>query len=145
VKALAAVLLIGGLALLGGCAEEPTGDPEVDAYSVQVGQCTGPISVGEADRLTVLDCAGEHNWEAFAQTTLDAAKYPGNAKVTEEAGVFCEAAFADFVGIKVNKSSYSLTFLQPTEVTWEAGDRDVLCLAGKASGEITGSLEGLKK
>jgi hypothetical protein len=145
VKSLPVICLIGALALLGGCAEEPVGDPEVDAYSVQLGQCTGPISVGEEDRLTVLDCATEHYWEAFAQTALDAEKYPGNAKVTEEAGVFCEAAFADFVGVKVNKSNYSLTFLQPTEETWEAGDRDVLCLAGSAGGQVTGSLEGLKK
>jgi hypothetical protein len=132
---------------LSGCAESLPGAPTgtVDAYSVTIGDCTGPISSGVADRLELIDCAAEHNWEAFAATKLDPEKYPGNPALTRTAGEYCEAAFADFVGAKINKSKYDLTFLLPTDDTWAAGDREVVCLAGSASKQLTGSLEGIGK
>ncbi|MDR1711013.1 MAG: septum formation family protein [Propionibacteriaceae bacterium] len=128
---------------LAACAEPEADSNVVDAYSLQLGQCTGEIPAGGADRLTLLDCAGEHSWEAFAQTEATGAKFPGNAELTKDAGEFCEAAFEEFTGVKVSKSKYALTYLEPTEETWAAGDRAITCLAGKASGGVVGSLESV--
>jgi hypothetical protein len=134
--------------LLAGCAGQGLATPTtgtVDAYSVSIGECTGPIPSGLTDRLELIDCAEEHNWEAFTATTLESKKYPGSPALTRTAGEFCETAFADFVGVKVTKSKYDLTFLLPTDETWAAGDREVICLAGSAGKMVTGSLEGIKK
>jgi hypothetical protein len=142
--------LLAGFAalLLAGCAGQGLATPTtgtVDAYSVAIGECTGPIPTGVTDRLELIACADEHNWEAFTATTLESEKYPGSPALTRTAGEFCEKAFADFVGVKVTKSKYDLTFLLPTDETWAAGDREVVCLAGSASKMTAGSLEGSKK
>ena len=142
------------IVVLAGCATAPgprgpegqvTARATVDTYSLRVGDCTGPIPAGSADRFTLIPCGDKHNWEAFARMTLNDDAYPGAKTVSERAGAFCEDAFAAFVGVKRSKSAYELTSLQPTQATWDNfGDREILCLAGRSTGTVTGSLEGIE-
>jgi len=140
--------------VLAGCAATPgprdssgqvTARATVDTYSLQVGDCTGPIPAGAVDRFVLIPCSDKHNWEAFARTTMDDGAFPGTTAVADRASSFCGDAFTTFVGVKRSKSAYELTSLQPTKQTWDNfGDREIICLAGRSTGTVTGSLEGVE-
>ena len=144
-----------GLALLAACASpagprDPTGQvtatATVDTYSLQVGDCTGPIPSGNATQFTLIPCGDKHNWEAFARTTLKGDAFPGAKAVGDAAAAFCGDAFTTFIGVKRSKSAYELTYLQPTKASWEGfGDREIVCLAGRSAGNVTGSLDGVER
>ncbi len=151
-RGVAALVLIGVLA--GGCAPagprnsagQVTRAATTDAFAVKVGDCTGPITNGSVDKLSLVPCDQEHAWEAYARTELAGEGYPGASSVQDKAESFCAAEFATFLGIAPGKSKYRATYLQPTRQTWEqAGDREILCLAGLASGGIKGSLRAVRK
>lgn len=143
--------LVTGL-LLAGCGApgarnssgQVTAAATADAFSIAVGDCTGPIPNGSVERLALIPCAEPHAWEAFARTELDGTEYPGARQIQDAADEFCGVEFKAFVGVSLSKSLYQATYLQPTKQTWEdAGDREVLCLVGLASGGIEGSLRGI--
>lgn len=150
-----AVALIA-LAALGfaGCAADEPRDPggqvtasvPSDAFSLQVGDCTGALTSGTVGEVTLIPCNQPHAWEVFAATELEGDDYPGSGKVQDQAEAFCNDQFKAFVGVAVNKSAYHLTVLQPTKQTWnDAGDRQVTCLAGDGEGKVEGSLRGTEK
>jgi hypothetical protein len=46
----------------------------------------------------------------------------------------------------VDDSKYEVTYLSPAKESWtQAQDREVVCLVGSSSGNITGSLKGKAK
>jgi hypothetical protein len=145
--------LIAALAFgLAGCAGEPSPSPDTpssgrtDAFSLKIGDCTGPLTSGTVDELTLIPCAEPHAWEAFAATDLQGEDFPGAGKVQDQSEEFCNDQFKAFVGLSVSKSEYHLTVLQPTKQTWnDAGDRQVTCLAGDGEGKVEGSLAGSNK
>lgn len=151
-----AAALIAPVAILGlvGCAPAGPRDPDgqvtasvpTDAFSLQVGDCTGPLTSGTVGGVTLIPCAQPHAWEVFGATELPGEEYPGAGKVQDLAEEFCNGRFEAFIGVPVAKSTYHLTVLQPTKQTWkDAGDRQVSCLAGDGDGKIEGSLAGVEK
>lgn len=154
--AVGAALLAGaatlGLVLgLAGCAEAGPRDPSgqvtsstpADAFSLQVGDCTGSVTSGTVGAVTLIPCAQPHAWEVFAVTELPGEEFPGAGKVQDLAEEFCNHQFKAFIGLSVGKSKHHLTVLQPTKQTWnDAGDRQVTCLAGDSDNPIEGSLAG---
>lgn len=122
-------------------AGEVTQPATTDAFAIKVGDCTGPISNGSVDTLSLVPCGQEHAWEAYARTELAGEDYPGSSRVQDMAESFCFAEFRGFVGVSAGSSKYRATFLQPTKQTWEqAGDREIVCLVGQSGGGIEGSL-----
>ena len=112
-----------------------------DAFAIEVGDCTGPISNGSVDTLSLIPCGQEHAWEAYARDELTGDDYPGASLIQDQAEKFCFTEFRTFVGVSPAKSKFRATFLQPTKQTWEqAGDREIVCLAGSTSGGIVGTL-----
>ncbi|MGC3954300.1 MAG: septum formation family protein [Propionicimonas sp.] len=151
-----AAALIAQLAILGlvGCAPAGPRDPDgqvtasvpTDAFSLQVGDCTGPLTSGTVGGVTLIPCAQPHAWEVFGATELPGEEYPGAGKVQDLAEEFCNGQFKAFIGVAVAKSKYHLTVLQPTKQTWnDAADRQVTCLAGDDDGKIEGTLAGAEK
>ena len=145
-------VLIAALLGLTGCAGEPSTSPQepasgpIDAFSLRIGDCTGPLTSGTVDELTLIPCAQPHAWEVFAATDLTGEDFPGAGKVQDQSEAFCNDQFKAFVGLSVGKSTYHLTILQPTKQTWtNAGDRQVTCLAGDPDGKIEGTLAGANK
>lgn len=125
---------------------EVTATAGVDVFSLQVGDCTGPVTTGTANQLTLIPCEQPHSWEVFAATELEGEEFPGAGEVQDLAEEFCNAEFKAFIGLSVGKSSYNATILQPTKQTWNsAGDRTVTCLVGRDDGEIEGSLKDAEK
>lgn len=120
---------------------EVTQQAATDAFAIHVGDCTGPISNGSVDTLSLVPCNSEHAWEAYARTELVGDDYPGSSRIQDMAEKFCFAEFRGFVGVSAGSSKYRATFLQPTRQTWEqAGDREVVCLVGQSAGGIEGTL-----
>lgn len=147
------IAALTGLAIavaLAGCAAEGprnsagqvTASAPADSFSLQVGDCTGPLTTGTVEKVTLVPCGEPHSWEVFAATELDGEEFPGAGAVQDAAEEFCQDRFKTFVGVSVGKSDYDLTVLQPTRQTWNsADDRAVTCLAGKDGGTIEGSLK----
>lgn len=150
-RAAAALAALVGLGLLAGCqpappaggaSARPTAKTTIDTYSLAVGECIGAIPNGSASTFTLIPCNQKHYWEAFARTSLAGDDFPGAKKVDDQAATFCQAEYKTFLGVARSKSSYQLTYLQPTRDTWtNFGDRDVVCLAGRVTGGLVGSLE----
>lgn len=149
-------LLTAGLAglLLAGCttpgvrnsAGQITAPTTIDTFSIRVGDCVGKIETGSTTALRLIPCDQPHYWEAFALAELEGEEFPGNSKAADTADRLCRREFTDFVGVKVDDSTFELTSLIPTKETWtQTGDRQVTCLAGSTSGKITGSLRGAAK
>ncbi|MCA0295461.1 MAG: septum formation family protein [Actinobacteria bacterium] len=138
---------------LAGCAGGPrdgsgqvTAPATTDSYSVRVGDCLDKLPSESADALPLLPCSSPHYWEAFATSTLTASDFPGNPAVKEQAQQACDAEFEPFIGLAAKKSKLDLTMLTPTRETWtQAGDREVVCLVGSSTGNITGTLKGAAK
>ncbi|MGC4153089.1 MAG: septum formation family protein [Propionicimonas sp.] len=149
----AALVALVALGLAGCSAEGPrnsagqvTASAPTDAFSLQVGDCTGTLTSGTVGQVTLVPCAEPHAWEVFAATELQGEDFPGAGKVQDLAEEFCHDQFKAFVGLAVNKSKYHLTVLQPTKQTWnDAGDRQVTCLAGDGEGEVEGSLRNAEE
>ncbi|HEY3408439.1 MAG TPA: septum formation family protein [Propionicimonas sp.] len=147
---LAAVLLV----LLAGCSTDAARDSAgqvtaaatTDAFSIKVGDCVGKLESDSAQKLPLLPCDQAHFWEAYASSKLDGTDFPGSSQVNDLSATACSAAFKGFIGIALDDSKYQVTYLSPTKETWtQAQDREVVCLVGSSSGNITGSLKGMAK
>lgn len=111
--------------------------------SLTVGDCIdSAVPPRPAKTITVVDCAIEHDSEAFARVDLDEADFPGEDAVRSRAESECSAAFATFVGIDYEASSLDYGYYFPTAGSWAAGDRRILCLVLDPEGPVTGTLEG---
>jgi hypothetical protein len=147
---LAAVLLV----LLTGCstdtprnsAGQVTAAATTDAFSIKVGDCVGKLDGDTAQKLPLTPCGQAHFWEAYASSTLDGSDFPGTSQVNDLSNKACSAEFKGFTGIAQDDSKYEVTYLSPTKESWtQAQDREVVCLVGSSSGNITGSLKGVAK
>ena len=54
----------------------------------------------------------------------------------------CLGAFEGFVGLPYEQFALEVTWLEPTAESWDAGDRELLCIVADPAGGVTGSLEG---
>ncbi len=153
-RQLVAALAVAASMLAAGCstdaprnsAGEVTASADSDAFALKVGDCTGALGTGSIDQVALVPCTEPHDYEAYASMRLTQDTFPGTDQVTEQADAFCAREFKNFVGIDYEESKYQISSLMPTKESWSsAGDREVLCLAGKDSGKITGSLKGVRK
>jgi hypothetical protein len=72
--------------------------------------------------------------------TLPDGDFPGEEAVVEQADESCTAEFESFVGLPYEESALYLSYLTPSEETWPAGDREVLCTVYDPAGDTTGTL-----
>ena len=147
IGALAAGLLLAGCAadVPRNTAGQVTAPASIDPFQVAVGDCTGGIKEGDISSLQVVPCDTAHHYEAYAQTELTGKEYPGESEVKKKADKFCTTAFTGFVGLSAKDSRYDMFYLYPVADSWAIGDRQVLCLAGSAKGDIKGTLKGVQK
>ncbi|OMH27731.1 hypothetical protein BKD30_03610 [Tersicoccus phoenicis] len=156
-----ASLALGLAALVGvtaGCGA-PSSDPPRDAlgrvtetartsaFALEVGDCTGPIDpANNIETVDVIPCDRSHAFEVYAAHTMAEPTFPGMEEAGTVAERECRTAFADFVGVPNDQSTYTMLYLYPTQRSWRGQtDRQVLCLVGRESGGVTGSLKGAKE
>lgn len=140
-----------------------SGDPSpsatgslTSAFDLATGDCFDTESITTVDEVTVIDCDEPHSYEVFGVSDYDAGDdeaYPGEQPLNDTADEACRAAFEDYVGIPYDDSTWSATYVNPSQATWEEGDREILCVLHEAPPEgpdgttgspppITGSAEG---
>ena len=125
------------------------GGGETSVFDLEVGDC---FSV-ESDELTtvvVVDCEQSHEYEAFALVDHEAAEadpYPGDEAMLEYGNTACQAPFQAYVGSEYETSIWFITSVFPSEETWAAGDREIVCTLNQQDADsepiaVTGSAEG---
>lgn len=114
-----------------------------DIFDVELGDCVGDFSdADEVTTITVVPCAEEHGQEVFAISEIDDGEFPGDDTFRARAQEDCVTTFGEFVGVAWDNSELDYTWLQPTEESWEEGDRELVCLVFDPAGPVEGSLEG---
>ncbi|MFT7476063.1 MAG: hypothetical protein ACI81L_003011 [Verrucomicrobiales bacterium] len=100
----------------------------LNPFDLRAGQCfnEGTWYDEELERridLTAsVECTQPHQKEVFHEAEFPApngAPFPGEAKMTEWSTQLCYDAFPNFVGSEYELSVYDITFLQPTQATFE--------------------------
>jgi hypothetical protein len=126
-------------------AGEVTASASSDAFQVKVGDCTGEVPNGTVTTVTLLPCEQEHYYQAYASKMLTDATFPGSSAISDQADTFCTESYQPWSGIPLKDSEYDMVPFTPTEESWKANDREILCLIGTDEGGIKGSLKGAKK
>jgi hypothetical protein len=137
--AVPAVVLAAALA---GCSLLNVGTP-----TAEVGDCFNTDGgEGEVAGISVKPCDESHVYEAYAvfdYSTENGDDYPGDTEIQSYADEQCVAEFTDYVGIDYDASIWYSTSITPSEDTWGAGDREIICaLHAKDESEVTGSARG---
>ncbi|MCP3975116.1 MAG: hypothetical protein GY720_11565 [bacterium] len=99
---------------------------------VAPGACIESLPLGDViEDVLVVGCVEGHQYEVFANTSLDDAPdtYPGFDEVVDIAFDSCSTHFFDYVGESYASSEWYVDVITPTEVGWNKGDdRIVNCL-----------------
>lgn len=130
----------------------PQRSPEYESpEDLEVGVCYDPIvdpDDGSLLAAIILPCAEPHIAEVFGVAALagaPTAPYPGIDDIEAEAEDLCDAAFEEYVGIDFDRSRLGYIYYTPTEGTWAAGDREVLCVIDDDGDAMTGSVKGTRR
>ncbi|MGB5936893.1 MAG: septum formation family protein [Ornithinimicrobium sp.] len=132
---LAIAFVIGAVFAASGCAQQaPTAD---------VGECLQTESLeGEVRDLPTMDCSEEHDAQVVHVFDMPGEDYPSDEEWTTTLEENCLAGFEEYVGVEYAESTLSVRDLSPSEESWDAGDRQVLCIAFTEGEPATESFEG---
>lgn len=129
----------------------PLGDPDTGGAPAD-GALTAGTCIDDDGRAsdtasaTAVDCAVDHTGEVFATTTVtlppDAA-YPGADALEVDTRGLCQGpAFEEYIGTPHDDSALFTYALIPTEESWAAGDRAIVCVAFHPMERTVGSVRG---
>lgn len=120
-----------------------SGGTTVSVFDIKVGDCyQDPEESDTVAELTLVDCDAPHDNEIYAFGLYPAGDddpFPDEADLDEFSDEFCTEEFEAYVGIDYQDSIYYITYLQPTEGSWEDGDREVVCILYDQDGPMEGS------
>ncbi len=123
-----------------GCSKPP------EYPSIEVGECAGSMAEGVVVQVEKVKCNQPHDWEAFASKSVpDAEEFPGAEELEQMTESFCSEEFEAFVGVELDDSELEVQYLIPTKLSWEIGDRMIVCMAGSDDLQITETLKGSKR
>ena len=100
---------------------------------------TTPLLIGDCIDFDVYEprsCRQPHDAEVYLVTDHpDQAAYPGIDLLSEWAEPICYARFEGYTGVPYQDSALDFDYLLPSNVTWSAGDREVICVVYNLSGD----------
>ena len=111
---------------------------QVPANDLAVGDCVEDDAAfsGEegVQEVPTIDCEEPHLFEVFALVDYpDADEYPGEDTVRGESRDLCFDEVEGYVGAPPEQvTEYTLQAVYPSQETWDAGDRIVICLLQSA-------------
>ncbi len=127
----------------------------ISPFDLEVGDCFddpadfAPESdITEVSELQRVPCSSPHDNEVFALVEVtDADEFPGDDAVREEGIELCLPEFEAFVGRSYRSSTLDFDpYFTPTEQSWAAGDREVVCaLYDSALEPIEGSMRDSRR
>lgn len=112
--------------------------------ALSVGACTDPLPDSDEPDGTIAtrDCSDEHSWEVSAVVPLTSTAYPGEEELSALGSSACTRAFRDYVGVAVDASPYSATYVAPQEGYWSIPEaRQLVCLVGTEAGGLKRTLK----
>jgi hypothetical protein len=119
------------------------GPAEADVFSLGVGDClVEETPDGEVQSLPVVPCDQPHASEIYYLHIIEADGLPAAAEMESIARDECLPQFETFVGVPYEESALLVTWLEPTQASWDTGDRELLCIAVDPEGDATGSFAG---
>lgn len=132
----------------GGPADVDSGTEEVvdiEAAAIAVGDCIDWPGDDLVDTVAGVPCDQPHDAEVYAMPLLTAGPevaYPGFDGLVDEAVGLCVQAFEGYVGVAYEADQeHDFDFFSPTEESWAAGDREIVCLVYRIDeADITGSV-----
>lgn len=117
-----------------------TGGGSISATELKVGDCLNGLADGkEFNDVPAVPCAQPHAGEVYAVFDLTGAGWPGAAAVADQAEQGCNSRLGPYAPRAVEDDTISLFSLQPTQRTWDRGDREVTCVA-VSTPQRTGSI-----
>lgn len=130
--ALAGVGLISSIAACGG-----------QVATAEVGDCVVTADIpDDVTEIPTVDCSEAHDAQVVGKFDLDDGDFPGTDAVQSAAEEGCMSEFESFIGAAYADSSLEVSYVYPTEQTWDqANDREVICFAISAE-DATESWEG---
>jgi hypothetical protein len=127
---------------VGDCFQEPA---TVSGLTTTVPGASTP----DAERVLsvpTVKCDEPHDFEVTIIHKADGADdaYPGSAAIANASTSPCAAGFEDYVGASPQESALDSTpLLFPTKLSWEDGQRDVVCVAvSDDESQVVGSVRG---
>lgn len=130
---------------LSACSALPPGRQAAPAEP-QVGQCVQNAESEEISGLQVTDCAKPHQAEIFYTVELSAKQRIPEEDLSDYARDTCIDAFEGYVGRSYEESELDTTELYPSEESWAAGERRIVCFVISPDDEpLVGSVKDSKK
>jgi hypothetical protein len=112
--------------------------------TAEVGDCVDSSQMDDTNvtEIPTVDCTEAHDAQVVGKFDLEDGDYPGTDAIATEADAGCTEAFEDFIGVAADQSSLQISYVYPTEQSWDqADDREILCFAIGEAG-TTESWEG---
>lgn len=125
----------------------PEGSESTDVFALGVGDCVTDESemTGEVTEVPIIDCNEPHASEVFHSFMMTDSELPDQTGIETIVQEQCLPAFQSFVGLDYYDSVLEVNYLSPTPDSWDAGDRELLCLVYDPSGNVTGTLAGANR
>ena len=132
----------------------PSGGRAVHSTDLQVGDCynetddsdtgdTNSDGIPQIGDVEVVDCSAPHGHEVYSNHQIAQSTFPDRDTMSSEATTACVTAFETYVGVPLDQSRYSVSYLTPSEGSWAQGDHTITCtIVNKDGSLITGSLKG---
>jgi hypothetical protein len=113
----------------------------LDLSMLEVGHCFNPLIDPDGYYLAaaVVDCHTPHEMEALGHHQYDAddgAPFPTVDQFDRVAEPACDALFVEHVGRSYFLTPYDYGWVYPGEISWQAGDRTITCMAMRARGGL---------
>jgi hypothetical protein len=141
--------------LLAGCTGTATAEPAVrdtggaiveagdsDVFSLQVGDCLLEPDVDSVTDVEIVPCDSGFDLQIYSAYAQPGAEYSTDDTLRAQADAGCEPAFDAAIGIAFSDSVLEFRSLVPSEISWNHGDRTILCAVYDPAGTSTGTLLG---
>lgn len=113
---------------------------EQSVFELEVGGCYRDLAGGgQIETIEAVSCEEPHGLEVIALFDIDLPAFDRD-EVSLLAEDGCLERFEPYMGISYERSWYGLDWLQPSNGSWEAGDREVVCLVFPYDETITESV-----
>lgn len=151
---LSSVWTLGLAALITLAAVGVFKEGNTQVVDLKAGQCFNTVGDSLSDygdnddsrstSVDVVDCADEHDAEAFAVYEIQAGTddpYPGVDGVTEDAQTNCQKYARTYLDGREPQGADKLYFYLPPAANWAHHERSVICFFGSPDGRVTGSVK----
>ncbi|MDH3296200.1 MAG: septum formation family protein [Acidimicrobiia bacterium] len=113
---------------------------------LQLGDCFNDSAAGDGADITSVDavpCPVPHDNEVYYLGALPETEFPGESMVEELVSDQCLTVFEAFAGIGYAESQLEISYIYPSEGSWNSGDRGYICTVYDVSlSKLEGSMRG---